>query len=149
MMTGDYQLADDVVPRFEVYDSDGNHRPDVDDLIMQPIKSPSTMAIKNTTIIFLSPAQLDLEKIQLKIGNFSLKLVAYRQRDRMTSKAFAFDYTDSCDHRMDGDEEAKIEDQDRAKPGHKKRAIPKGQTGAKSAKSEIDQHAIQGGTSHS
>ena len=41
-------LADDVVPRFKVYDSDGNHRPDVDDLIMQPIKSPSTMAIKNT-----------------------------------------------------------------------------------------------------
>ena len=34
---------------------------DVDDFIMQPIKSPSTMAIKNTTIIFLSPAQPDLE----------------------------------------------------------------------------------------
>ena len=127
MMTGDYQLADDVVPRFEVYDADGNHRPDVDDFIMQPIKSPSTMVIKNTTIIFLSPAQPDLEEIKLKIGNFSLKLVAYRQRDALTSNAFAFEYSDSCDHRMDGDGEAKIEDQDRAKPGHKKRAIPKGQ----------------------
>ena len=42
MMIGDYDLADDVVPRFKVYDSDGNHRPDVDDLIMQPIKSLST-----------------------------------------------------------------------------------------------------------
>ena len=61
MMTSEYDLADDVVPRFEVYDADGNHRPDVDDFIMQPIKSPSTMAIKNTTIIFLSPAQPDLE----------------------------------------------------------------------------------------
>ena len=61
IMIGEYNLADDVVPRFEVYDADGNHRPDVDDFIMQPIKSPSTMAIKNTTIIFLSPAQPDLE----------------------------------------------------------------------------------------
>ena len=149
MMIGEYQLADDVVPRFKVYDSDGNHRPDVDDTIMQPIKSPSNMVIKNTTIIFLSPAQPNLEKIQLKIGNFSLKLVAYRQRDAMTSNAFAFEYSDSCDHQMDGDGEAKIEDQDRAKPGHKKRSNPEGQTRAKRAKSDIDQHAIPWGTSHS
>ena len=38
IMTGEYNLADDVVPRFEVYDSDGNYRPDVDDFIMQPSK---------------------------------------------------------------------------------------------------------------
>ena len=148
-MISEYDLADDVVPRFEVYDSDGNHRLDVDDLIMQPIKSPSTMVIKNTTIIFLPPPQPNLEKIQLKIGNFSLKLVAYRQRDGMTSNSFAFENSDSCDHQMDGDGEVKMENHDRAKPGHKKRAIPKGQTGTKSAKSEIDQHAIKRGTSHS
>jgi len=41
----------------------------------------------------------------------------------MTSKAFAFEYTASCDHRMDGDEGAKIEGQDRAKPGCKKRNL--------------------------
>jgi len=41
----------------------------------------------------------------------------------MTSKAFAFEYTASCDHGMDGDEEAKIEGQDRAKPGCKKRNL--------------------------
>ena len=149
MMISEYDLADDVVPRFEVYDSDNNHRPDVDDFVMQPIKSPTTMAIKNTAIIFLTPAQPHLEEIQPKIGNFSLKLVAYRRRDGMTSKAFAFEYTDSCDHRMDGDGETKIEDQDCAKPGHKKRAISKERTGAKKAKSEIDQHAIQRGTYHS
>ena len=121
VMISDYQLADDVIPRFEVYDSDGNHRPDLDNFVIQLDKSASNMAIKNTTIIFLSPAQPNLEKIQLEIGNFSLKLVAYRQRDRMTSKAFAFEYTDSCDHQMDADGEAKIEDQDRAqKEGNSK-----------------------------
>ena len=141
VMISEYDLADDVVPRFEVYDSDGNHRPEVEDYIVQPIKSTSTMAIKNTTIIFLTPAQPSLGMIEAQIGNFSLKLVAHRQRDGMTSKAFAFKYTDSCNHRMDGDEEAKIEGQDRAKPGHKKRTIPKGQallqvpTGAKRARS--------------
>jgi hypothetical protein len=64
-----------------------------------------------------------LEKIQNQIGNFSLKLVAHRQGDGMTSKAFAFEYTTSCDHRMDGEELAKIEGQDRAKPGCKKRNL--------------------------
>merc|ERR1711936_687088 len=37
------------------------------------------------------------------------------------SRALDFDYTTSCDHHMDGDEDAKIEIQDRAKPGAKKR----------------------------
>merc|ERR1711936_1544932 len=37
------------------------------------------------------------------------------------SRALDFDFTTSCDHQMDGDEDAKIEIQDRAKPGAKKR----------------------------
>ena len=123
MMISEYDLADDVVPRFELYDAEGIHRTDVQDWIVQPIKSASTMAIKNATIIFLTPAQPHLEKMQNQIGNFSLKLVAHRQGDGMTSKAFAFEYTTCCDHRMDGDEEAKIEGQDRAKPGCKKRNL--------------------------
>merc|ERR1712032_1077891 len=123
MMISEYDLADDVVPKFEVYDAEGIHRMDVEEWIVQPIKSASTMAIKNATIIFLTPAQPHLEKIQNQIGSFSLKLVAHRQGDGMTSKAFAFEYTTCCDHRMDGDEEAKIEGQDRAKPGCKKRNL--------------------------
>merc|ERR1712130_201989 len=91
--------------------------------IAQPIKSASMMAIKNATIVFLTPAQPHLDKIQNQIGNFSLKLVVLRQGDGMTSKAFDFEYTTSCDHRMDGDEDAKIEGQDRAKPGCKKRNL--------------------------
>jgi len=123
MMISEYDLADDVVPRFEVYGADGSPRGDAQEWIVQPITSSSMMAIKNHTIIFLTPAQPHLEKIQNQIGNFSLKLVAYRQGDRMTSKAFDFEYTNSCDHRMDGDENAKIEGQDRAKPGCKKRNL--------------------------
>jgi len=123
MMISEYDLADDVVPRFEVYGADGSPRGDAQEWIVQPITSSSMMAIKNHTIIFLTPAQPHLEKIQNQIGNFSLKLVAYRQGDRMTSKAFDFEYTASCDHRMDGDENAKIEGQDRAKPGCKKRNL--------------------------
>jgi len=123
MMISEYDLADDVVPRFEVYGADGCHRVDAEEWIVQPITSASMMAIKNHTIVFLTPAQPHLEKIQNQIGNFSLKLIAHRQGDGMTSKAFAFDYTTSCDHRMDGDEEAKIEGQDRAKPGCKKRNL--------------------------
>merc|ERR1712172_466273 len=102
MMISEYDLADDVVPRFELYDGEGIHRTDVQDWIVQPIKSASTMAIKNATIIFLTPAQPHLEKMQNQIGSFSLKLVAHRQGDGMTSKAFAFEYTSCCDHRMDG-----------------------------------------------
>merc|ERR1712110_889239 len=127
MMISEYDLADDVVPRFEIYGADGCHRVDAEEWIVQPITSASMMAIKNHTIVFLTPAQPHLEKIQNQIGNFSLKLVAYRQGDGMTSKAFAFEYTNSCDHRLDGDEEAKIECQDRAKPGCKKRNL-KGHT---------------------
>merc|ERR1711902_462916 len=123
MMISEYDLADDVVPRFEVYGADGSPRVDVEQWVVQPIMSSSRMAIKNHTIIFLTPAQPHLEKIQNQIGNFSLKLVAHRQGDGMTSKAFDFEYTASCDHRMDGDENAKIEGQDRAKPGCKKRNL--------------------------
>merc|ERR1712203_1124948 len=101
----------------------GSPRVDVEQWVVQPITSSSMMSIKNHTIIFLTPAQPHLEKIQNQIGNFTLKLVAYRQGDRMTSKAFDFEYTTSCDHRMDGDENAKIEGQDRAKPGCKKRNL--------------------------
>jgi hypothetical protein len=125
MMISEYNLADDVVPRFEVYGADGSHTVDAEQWIVQPSTSASTMTIKNQTIVFLTPAQPHLEKIQNQIGNFSLKLVAHRQGDGMTSKAFAFEYTTSCDHRMDGDEAAKIEGQDRAKPGCKKRNLKK------------------------
>ena len=41
----------------------------------------------------------------------------------MKSRALAFDFTTSCDHQTDGDEDAKIENQDRAKPGVKKRNL--------------------------
>merc|ERR1711936_402517 len=122
MMISEYTLSDDVVPRFEVYDAEGHQREDVEEYIVQPIKSSSTMAIKNATaIIFLTPQQPHWDTIQNLIPGYSLKLVAYREGDGRKSRALDFDYTTSCDHQMDGDEDAKIEIQDRAKPGAKKR----------------------------
>merc|ERR1712110_191461 len=122
MMISEYTLSDDVVPRFEVYDAEGHQREDVEEYIVQPIKSSSTMAIKNATaIIFLTPRQPHWDTIQNLIPDYSRKLVAYREGDGRKSRALAFDYTTACDHQMDGDEDAKIEIQDRAKPGAKKR----------------------------
>ena len=125
MMISEYTLSDDVVPRFEVYDAEGHQREDVErKYLVQPIKSSSTMVIKNATaIIFLTPRQPHWDTIQNLIPGYSLKLVAYREGDGMKSRALAFDYTTSCDHQMDGDEDAKIESQDRAKPGAKKRNL--------------------------
>merc|ERR1711936_704388 len=123
MMISEYTLSDDVVPRFELYDAEGRQRKDVErKYLAQPIKSSSTMVIKNATaIIFLTPRQLHWDTIQNLIPDYSLKLVAYREGDGMKSRALDFDYTTSCNHQMDGDEDAKIEIQDRAKPGAKKR----------------------------
>ena len=124
-MISEYTLSDDVVPRFELYDAEGCRREDVErKYIAQPIKSSSTMAIKNATaIIFLTPRQPHWDTIQNLIPGYSLKLVACREGDGMKSRALAFDFTTSCDHQMDGDEDAKIESQGRAKPGAKKRNL--------------------------
>merc|ERR1719219_2841257 len=122
MMISEYTLSDDVVPRFELYDAEGHQRENVEEYLVQPIKSSSTMAIKNATaIIFLTPRQPHWDTIKNLIPDYSLKLVAYREGDGRKSRALAFDYTTACDHQMDGDEDAKIEIQDRAKPGAKKR----------------------------
>merc|ERR1711953_1048165 len=123
MMISEYTLSDDVVPRFELYDAEGHQRKDVESkYLVQPIKSSSTMVIKNATaIIFLTPRQPHWDTIKNLIPDYSLKLVAYREGDGMKSRALDFDYTTSCNHQMDGDEDAKIEIQDRAKPGAKKR----------------------------
>ena len=123
----EYDLADDVEPIFEVYDAQGNHRVEIEEqnLIAQPKNSPTTKTVKNSTIIFLTPAQPNLQVIQEIIGNFTTKLVAKRMSDGLVSnRAFPFQYTkchSTCDHTIDGPEEAKIEHQERAKPNNKKR----------------------------
>lgn len=125
MMISEYDLAEDVVPIFEVYDSAGNQRPSVENWIVQPVNSPTTMTIKNTTIVFLTPAQPNLRRIKESIGKFTMKLLACRRSDGFTSKPFNFLYSehdDQCDHTIDCvDEVAKIENKTRAKPNSKKR----------------------------
>ena len=127
MMISEYELADDVEPVFEVYDAAGNQRPSVEELLVQPKNSASTMTIKNTTIIFLTPAQPHLRRIKESIGDFHIKLLARRRSDGFTSKAFDFHYkehNENCDHKVDTEDgEAKIESQTRAKPKAKKRKM--------------------------
>jgi len=126
MMISEYDLANDVDPVFEIYDSEGNHRTDAEGWIAQPYNSPKTMTVKNSTIIFLTPAQPNLQLIRQNIGEFHLKLLAKRKSDNLKSKSFNFFYSDHsamCDHSVDGADEAKIEDQTRAKPKVKKRQM--------------------------
>merc|ERR1719500_2706534 len=123
-MVSEYELADDVEPKFEVYDSAGNQRPSVEDeWLVQPVNTSATMTVTNTTIIFLTPAQPNLRSI----GEFSLKLVARRRSDGLTSRTFNFQYvehTEKCDHLVDSEDGvARIEKRTRARPNNKKRRM--------------------------
>merc|ERR1712013_750035 len=114
IMVSEYELADDVEPKFEVFDSAGNQRPSVEEFLVQPVNTPTTMTVTNTTIIFLTPAQPNLRRIRESIGEFSLKLVARRRSDGLTSRKFNFHYVEHnemCDHSVDSqDEVARIEE---------------------------------------
>merc|ERR1711953_184176 len=46
MMISEYDLADDVVPRFEVYGADGSPRGDAQEWIVQPITSSSMILLE-------------------------------------------------------------------------------------------------------
>merc|ERR1719500_2462056 len=127
-MVSEYELADDVEPKFEVYDSAGNQRPSVEDeWLVQPVNTSATMTVTNTTIIFLTPAQPNLRRIRESIGEFSLKLVARRRSDGLTSRTFNFQYvehTEKCDHLVDSEDGvARIEKRTRARPNNKKRRM--------------------------
>ena len=127
IMVSEYELADDVEPKFEVFDSAGNQRPSVEEFLVQPVNTSTTMTVTNTTIIFLTPAQPNLRRIRESIGDFFLKLVARRRSDGLTSRAFNFQYVEHneiCDHTVDSqDEVARIEKRSRAKPNSKKRRM--------------------------
>jgi len=128
IMVSEYDLADDVEPKFEVYDSAGNQRPSVEEeWLLQPLNTNATMTVTNTTIIFLTPAQPNLRRIRESIGEFSLKLVARRRSDGLTSRAFNFQYiehNENCDHLVDSEDGvARIEKRTRARPNNKKRRM--------------------------
>ena len=128
IMVSEYELADDVEPKFEVYDGAGNQRPSVEDeWLVQPLNTSATMTVTNTTIIFLTPAQPNLRRIRESIGEFSLKMVARRRSDGLTSRAFNFQYVEhneKCDHLVDSEDGvARIEKRTRARPNNKKRRM--------------------------
>jgi len=130
IMVSEYDLADDVEPKFEVYDNAGNQRPSVEDeWLVQPLNTSATMTVTNTTIIFLTPAQPNLRRIRESIGEFSIKLVARRRSDGLTSRTFNFKYVEhneKCDHLVDSEDGmARIEKRTRARPNFKKRRMYK------------------------
>ena len=130
IMVSEYELADDVEPKFEVYDSAGNQRPSVEEeWLVQPLNTSATMTVTNTTIIFLTPAQPNLRRIRESIGEFSIKLVARRRSDGLTSRTFNFQYVEhneKCDHFADSEDGvARIEKRTRARPNNKKRRMYK------------------------
>merc|ERR1712059_119827 len=101
--------------------------------VSQP--EPKDINLKNQTIIFISPPQPLLHRIQELIGNFTLKLRAKRAGDGYTSdKCFNFRYTEHdrngpcllCDYHVDTDELVQIEEGiPRPKPKRPKRVMNK------------------------
>jgi len=124
IMVSEYTLANDVMPRFQIFDQQGVHRTDMEHFLAQPSSSPSEKIIKNGTIIFLTPPQTQLPKIVDMVGAFEIRLVAWRESDGLVSEHFfTFQYDDACDQSMDGKDMPRIETLDRAKPRHKKRTM--------------------------
>ena len=62
VMISEFELADDVVPIFQVYDSNGIHRPDMDHYLTQPREFKR----KKLSIFFISPPQKNFQNIQKK-----------------------------------------------------------------------------------
>ena len=83
VMNSEFELADDVVPVFQVYDRNGIHRPDMDPYLTQP----KEFKRKNFSIILIAPPQQNI----LNIGSFNIKLVGKRQWDGYRHET-AFDF---------------------------------------------------------
>ena len=120
-MVSKFQLAEDVEPRFEVHDSEDENIPEATQLLVQP--SIQNVTTKNSTIIFLTPPQPHLDKIEMYLifNDYKIVLVAQRKRDKVRSQPFPFTYvhhTESCDHSIDGKGEAKIRESERPRPHH-------------------------------
>eukprot|EP00092_Neocalanus_flemingeri_P040709 GFUD01044321.1.p1 GENE.GFUD01044321.1~~GFUD01044321.1.p1 ORF type:complete len:526 (-),score=134.62 GFUD01044321.1:546-1985(-) len=127
-MVSEYNLAKDVSPIFQVYDSFGVHQPELDVFLAQPMK----FNLKNQTIIFITPPQPRLSEIREHLKDYTIKLLAKRKGDGYTSlRMFNFRYIDHefnqcpfCDYKVDSDELVQIEvGIERPKPRQKKRVM--------------------------
>lgn len=131
MMISEYDLAEGTLPVFQLWD--GSRRAlELEHLLHQPEQQhpsqPRTMSIRKNTIIFLTPAQPNLFKLN---PNIKIKLTLRRSGDgQIANNAFYFTYTEHpglclyCDNHLDADDACEVrEPAERAKPGSKKKKM--------------------------
>ena len=150
-ITSEWNLAvQDVEPRLQVYDAEGNHVEHETMNLNQPSDEKAVRKlpiVKNLFINFLSPEQdyKKIRSIQSEKG-LTIKLLLYRKSDESESpKKFNFHYTEHtpngcfyCDYKVDSDSaEVLAEGQPRAQPNRSKRSLPGSRdTNAKKSKQE-------------
>ena len=81
-------LAQDVLPRFQLFDTEGERLEQMEHLLCQP---SSDITILKEMIIFIAPEQKNIE--QIFCNNWEIKLVGQRSSDNMESSSkFSFQY---------------------------------------------------------
>ena len=97
-MISEFDLAQDVIPLFKVYDSDGQHCPNWDQMIEQPDDTKLTR--KKEVIVFKSPAQKPGVIKDLKKARKTIYVLFRRLSDKYESrKMLPFLYEDPEDSR--------------------------------------------------
>ena len=81
-------LAQDVLPRFQLFDSEGQRLEDLEHLVSQPT---SDITILKEMIIFIAPEQKNIE--QIFSNSWEIRLLGQRTSDNMESSTkFSFQY---------------------------------------------------------
>lgn len=90
VMLAEFGLAKDVVPRFQLYNSDGERMSSEEEsLLEQPFLTDTS--VMRESIVFITPPQPQVETIRSR--GYTIKLVARRTSDSYVSKKkFDFDY---------------------------------------------------------
>jgi len=90
VMLAEFGLAKDVVPRFQLYNSDGERMSSEEEsLLEQPLLAD--ISVMRESIVFITPPQPQVETIRSR--GYTIKLVARRTSDGYVSKKkFDFDY---------------------------------------------------------
>jgi len=131
-MISEYDLAENTVPIFQVWDNEGFRRMDLDHLLVQPTHNQTsdtrTLSVRKTSIIFLTPAQPNLHRL----ANMKIKLTLLREGDgQLANNAFDFKYIKHIQHcclfcyeNIDSEAPTSLsEPMAKARPGFKKKLI--------------------------
>jgi len=135
IMVSEYNLDKKVLPMFQVHDSNDQHCPSLDHLLVQPDKDE--INLKTQTIIFLTPRQPKLHEIEAQLKNPKIKLLAKREGDGYKGGTmFDFRYIQHvfgncpfCDLKVDSDEHVQLPPGiEGPKPGRSKRKMNQNNT---------------------